>query len=227
MDDSPITDKKPSKAKIIWIVALVLLLIACNTAWGLFYFNQQNKLNQSIRSLGVDKQVLKEELVDAKKSTKIDDTSDEWREIPELKVKYKVTSNTKDLTYLYENGSVSFSTKSLSDSSYKGKNPSGNTIDAYLCGLSGSDMGGGFSAGGFGLVDNYKENAEKQKPDIVKKLSNGKTVVYYTEAAGNGSGTTDAQNAITPTPAQGCSQALRDSAIKATKEAVNSLQSID
>lgn len=120
MNDSTFTDKKPSKAKIIWLVIIVLLLIASNTAWGLFYFSQQNKLNDNIRSLKIEKQAIKDELADAKKSTK--SNSDlEYREIPELGVKYKLDDTTKDLTYSYngtkDNETISWSSIELSNKS--------------------------------------------------------------------------------------------------------------
>lgn len=225
MDNSSFTDNKPSKAKIVWIVLLTIILIASNTAWGLFYFQQQGNTNAKISKLSVENSVLGEELADAKAADK--NSNSGWRDIPELGVRYKVTDVTKDLTYLYENNYVSFSTKALSDSSYKGKNPSGNTIDAYFCGLSGNGMGGGFSSGTLSLSSDYEENPEKQKPSIVKKLSSKKTAIFYTDSPGNGSGTTDEKNAITPIPAEGCDKTLRENAIKAAEEAVNSLRSID
>ncbi len=168
MDDSPITDKKPSKAKIIWIILLVLLLIAANTAWGLFYFNQQTKLNQNIRSLGVEKQVLKEELADAKKSAKPSDDSSQWREIPELGVKYKVTDDTKDLTYTFNSSTkdhVSFSTIALTKKSNKTDNDTDSCWSA---------------SGAGGAITKYSAGEEADtNGDPVEKVSGAKKIGNY------------------------------------------------
>lgn len=114
MNDSSSTDKKSNKAKIIWFIIIVLALIASNTTWGLLYFNQRTALSEKINKLTVEKQLLSEELADSKKAAANAEDSDvKWREIPELGVKYKVTDETKDLTYSYnktETTFISFST---------------------------------------------------------------------------------------------------------------------
>lgn len=97
------SDKKPSKAKKIWLILVVVALIASNTAWVLFYFKQQGELQATIAQLKVDKTKLSRDLAAAKKeaSKKTESETTEWREIPELGVKYKLDSQTEKLTYSY------------------------------------------------------------------------------------------------------------------------------
>lgn len=137
MDDSSFKDNRPSKAKIVWIVLLTIILIASNTAWGLFYFQQQGNTNAKISKLSVEKEVLEEELADAKKSASKNDDDIEYREIQELGVKYKLDDETKDLTYAYhgnkeDGGMISWSTISISKKSEGDK--SCNSYDGFMVG---------------------------------------------------------------------------------------------
>lgn len=123
-------EEKPSRAKTVWLVLVVLALIASNTAWGLFFFKQQTELQATITELKTEKAQLQKELADAKSASKEDDGADEWREIPELGLKYIFNDDTEKLTYAYhgstEGGSIHWSTKSLSD-----KSEGDNSCDGY------------------------------------------------------------------------------------------------
>ena len=132
MDDTPTTfspvEQKPSRKKTIWLVVLVLLLITSNTAWGLFYYQQQTKLQAEITKLETEKTRLNKELADAKSSADSEESSD-YREIPEIGVQFKVSDATKDLTYTYDpvNDFISFSTVNLIKTAGEDKeNPGSN-----------------------------------------------------------------------------------------------------
>lgn len=114
------TDVKPGKKKTIWLVIVILALITSNTAWGLFYYQQQTKLQAEITKLETEKTRLNKELADAKSSADSEDSSD-YREIPELGVKYKLDSTTDKLTYNYngekDNEVITWTTLDLANKS--------------------------------------------------------------------------------------------------------------
>lgn len=95
------TEQKPSKKKTIWLVIVIVVLIASNVAWVLFYIKQQSELNTTISTLTARNLKLANDNKNLQNTgDKTDDTA-EYREIPELGVKYKVTDENKDLTYSY------------------------------------------------------------------------------------------------------------------------------
>lgn len=104
------TSDKHSKAKTVWLLIIIFLLGVSNTAWGLFYFKQNQNtqnLNSEISTLNNEKTTLAGQVSSLqttnKKLTTNDQTKEQsqWREIPELGVQYKITDNNKDLTYQY------------------------------------------------------------------------------------------------------------------------------
>lgn len=118
------TDAKPSKKKTIWLVVVILALIASNTGWALFFFKQQGELNAKISILTVQVAKLKKDnkaLQDEVDKAGDAEADSGYREIPELGVKYKLDSDTKDLTYSYngvkDNETISWSTIKLSNKS--------------------------------------------------------------------------------------------------------------
>lgn len=120
------TDKKSGKAKTIWLILVILLLIISNTVWGLLWYNQNttktgletknSKLNSDNSKLSDSVKSLKA----ANEKAKVD-SSTQWRDIPEFGVKYKLDSDTKNLSYSYaggkDGGTISWSSIALSNKS--------------------------------------------------------------------------------------------------------------
>lgn len=120
------TDKKSGKAKTTWLILMILLLIISNTVWGLLWYTQNtaktdletknSKLNSDNSKLSDSVKSLKT----ANDKAKVD-SSVQWREIPELGVKYKLDNDTKTLTYSYaggkDGGTISWSSIALSNKS--------------------------------------------------------------------------------------------------------------
>ena len=121
--------KRSHKTRWIVIALIILLVIAINATWGWLYSSKRtdfhNQLNDAKQTTKTQKDAnakLANELADSKArladkdSQKPDtqQTSSDYREIPELGVKYKLDDETKDLTYSYTgNDSIGFSTVSL------------------------------------------------------------------------------------------------------------------
>lgn len=171
MDNSSSTEKKSNKAKIIWFTLLVLALIASNTTWGLLYFNQRTALNEKINKLTVEKQLLSEELADSKKAAaNAEDNDVQWREIPELGVKYKLDSDTKDLTYSYQgvkdSESVNWSTIKLSNKSTEtnGCNSYDGTVVSWSKQASELSDGGTKTVGGQKLYRIIPDGGDSLRP---------------------------------------------------------------
>lgn len=172
MDNSSSTEKKSNKAKIIWFTLLVLALIASNTTWGLLYFNQRTALNEKINKLTVDKQLLNEELADSKKAAaaNAEEKDVQWREIPELGVKYKLDSDTKDLTYSYQgvkdSESVNWSTVKLSNKSTEtnGCNSYDGTVVSWSKQASELSDGGTKTVGGQKLYRIIPDGGDSLRP---------------------------------------------------------------
>lgn len=171
MDNSSSTEKKSNKAKIIWFTLLVLALIASNTTWGLLYFNQRTTLNEKINKLTVEKQLLSEELADSKKAAaNAEDNDVQWREIPELGVKYKLDSDTKDLTYSYQgvkdSESVNWSTIKLSNKSTEtnGCNSYDGTVVSWSKQASELSDGGTKTVGGQKLYRIIPDGGDSLRP---------------------------------------------------------------
>lgn len=171
MDNSSSTEKKSNKAKIIWFTLLVLALIASNTTWGLLYFNQRTALNEKINKLTVEKQLLSEELADSKKAAaNAEDNDVQWREIPELGVKYKLDSDTKDLTYSYQgvkdSESVNWSTVKLSNKSTEtnGCNSYDGTVVSWSKQASELSDGGTKTVGGQKLYRIIPDGGDSLRP---------------------------------------------------------------
>lgn len=121
MDDnttnfSPV-EKKPSRKKAIWVTIIILLLIASTTALGMLYFSQQATLNADITALKDQNAQLTKDNKALQADNKDSSSSSDYREIPELGVKYKITNQTKDVTYAYtfdtKNAGVGISTTKL------------------------------------------------------------------------------------------------------------------
>lgn len=172
MDNSSSTEKKSNKAKIIWFTLLVLALIASNTTWGLLYFNQRTALNEKINKLTVEKQLLNEELADSKKAAaaNAEEKDVQWREIPELGVKYKLDSDTKDLTYSYQgvkdSESVNWSTIKLSNKSTEtnGCNSYDGTVVSWSKQASELSDGGTKTVGGQKLYRIIPDGGDSLRP---------------------------------------------------------------
>ena len=166
------TEKKSSRKKIIWFILIVLALIASNTAWGLLYFNQRTALNEKINKLTVEKQLLNEELADSKKAAaaNAEDNDVQWREIPELGVKYKLDSDTKDLTYSYQgvkdSESVNWSTIKLSNKSTdtNGCNSYDGTVVSWSRQASELSDGGTKTVGGQKLYRIIPDGGDSLRP---------------------------------------------------------------
>ncbi len=127
--------KRPSKAKTIWLVIVIFLFGLSNTAWGLFYYkqNQDNgslssksnnlsksndQLSSKVKKLNSEISTLNEKIA---KNTE-EDASNTWRVIPEMNIKYKLDADTADLTYTYLGGAtpspyITWTSKSLTDKS--------------------------------------------------------------------------------------------------------------
>lgn len=114
--NSPV-EQKPSRKKTIWLVIIILALIASNTGWALFYLKQQGELTTKINTLTAQNLKLTKDNKDLQNADSNAEDTSEYREIPELGVKYKVTDDTKNLTYVYDynkdNVRVSFSSMDL------------------------------------------------------------------------------------------------------------------
>ena len=172
MDNSSSTEKKSNKAKIIWFILIVLALIASNTTWGLLYFNQRTALNEKISKLTVEKQLLNEELADSKKAAaaNAEDEDVQWREIPELGVKYKLDSDTEDLTYSYQgvkdSESVNWSTVKLSNKSTdtNGCNSYDGTVVSWSRQASELSDGGTKTVGGQKLYRIIPDGGDSLRP---------------------------------------------------------------
>ncbi|OGL34260.1 hypothetical protein A3F64_02700 [Candidatus Saccharibacteria bacterium RIFCSPHIGHO2_12_FULL_42_8] len=172
MDNSSPTEKKSNKAKIIWFILIVLALIASNTTWGLLYFNQRTALNEKISKLTVEKQLLNEELADSKKAAaaNAEDSDVQWREIPELGVKYKLDSDTEDLTYSYQGAKdsegVNWSTIKLSNKSTdtNGCNSYDGTVVSWSRQASELSDGGTKTVGGKKLYRIIPDGGDSLRP---------------------------------------------------------------
>lgn len=215
-----------SKAKTIWIIVILFFIGVSNSVWGLLYFkqlDQKKQIDSQVSTLTTEKSALNTKVSSLEGRVKsladAADTTDKttWREVPELGLKYKVTDTTKDFTYLFsgtdkpgDTGSIQTSSKALSVSSYKAKNASGSTIDAYLCGLQGD---GALSAASISIAKSLGTDQAKLSTVKSKKLSNGSYLIIQSGGAGNGSGTTDKNNALDPTPVNGCDKKLQDTAL--------------
>lgn len=102
--------EKHSKAKTMWLLVILFLLVLSNTVWGLFALQLNNEREQetkSASSLAIQKLSLESKLKDVEatksevpKESSATDTS--WRQIPELGVKFKATETNRDLTYSYD-----------------------------------------------------------------------------------------------------------------------------
>lgn len=128
MDETPsyidTSTPKLSKKKTIWLILIIIALIASNVSWALFFFKQQGELNTKISILTAknlklenDNKTLKEE--NDKNSSEAANSGD-YREIPELGVKYEENDKTKDATYAYvtskdKNNIIHISTKTLTE----------------------------------------------------------------------------------------------------------------
>jgi hypothetical protein len=133
--NSPV-EQKPSRKKTIWLVIIILALIASNTGWALFYLKQQGELTAQINTLKAQNIKLTKDNKDLQsKDDSVDTTV--YREIPELGVKYKVTDQTKDLTYTYlADGTVriGFSTVALTDAGCDSSGMAAGAIARYKAG---------------------------------------------------------------------------------------------
>lgn len=100
------TKKKSGKAKTIWLILVILLLIISNTVWGLLWYTQDTKItdlgtkNDKLNSQNSKLSDSNKSLKAANEKSKVD-SSVQWREMPEFGVKYKLDDDTKDLTYSY------------------------------------------------------------------------------------------------------------------------------
>lgn len=100
---------------------MILALIASNVAWALFFVKQQGELNAKINILTAQNLKLAKDnksLQDESDKSSADDSTD-YREIPELGVKYKLDGTTKNVTYSYANYGdkfISVSTTNVYDS---------------------------------------------------------------------------------------------------------------
>lgn len=94
---------QPSKKKTVWLVIVIVLLIASNTAWGLIFYSLQTSSQKTITELKIERTKLERDLASAKKnaSQQTADADTEWREIPEMGVKYQITDKNKDFIYAY------------------------------------------------------------------------------------------------------------------------------
>lgn len=94
---------QPSKKKTVWLVVVIILLIASNTAWGLIFYSLQTSSQKTITELKIERTKLERDLASTKKNSnqQTADADTEWREIPELGVKYQITDKNKDFIYAY------------------------------------------------------------------------------------------------------------------------------
>lgn len=129
MDETPsyidTSTPKTSKKKTIWLILIIVALIASNVSWALFFFKQQGELNTKIsiltaKNLKLEKDNKSLEEENDKNASEAAKSGD-YREIPELGVKYKLTDETETLTYSYsgvkDNESISWSSIALSEKS--------------------------------------------------------------------------------------------------------------
>lgn len=123
--------KRSHKTRWIVIALVVILVLAINATWGWLYSNKRNnfhsQLNNAKQTASDQKnktQQLASELADSKQRLAEKDkqkpdsqqTSSDFRQIPELGVQYSLNDSTKDLTYSYTGSdSIGFSTAALVD----------------------------------------------------------------------------------------------------------------
>ncbi len=222
-----------SSHKARWVVAalVIILMLAINATWAWLYHskrtdfhnqlndakqtaaNQKNKNAQLTTELTASKQKLAQKTNQKAQSQPV--TSD-YRDIPELGVKYKLTDQTKNLTYTYKVDSsksgntvdrVGFSTVALTESGAKEENLSANNFQNPC--TSGSMPAGLLSRYSPGQIVESQNKPIDQVSDAIKV---GNYYFLYT----------------TPQAACGQSQdnSMQQQAIAAAKEAANSLQLI-
>mgnify|MGYP003393045902 CR=1 FL=1 len=214
MDDTPSyigsTEQKPSKKKTIWLVLVILALIASNVAWGLFFVKQQGELNTKISILTAKNLKLAQDNKDLQNADNKDEDVTVYREVPELGVKYKITDQTKDLTYAYsygfEKSSVGFSSTALI------KAANANNHDGTL--LCGSENGAA------GIITSYKAGDKLDLADVstpIEQVKDAKKVGSNYFVIAKPQGVCSEDKTI---------QALDDKAIQAAQAAFASLKAI-
>lgn len=229
MDNSEFIDKKPSRAKTIWLIVVILALIASSVSFTLFYLKQKSEidtLKAQNSKLADDNKSLESE------NNKVVVPQGEYRDIPELGVKYKVTDETKEITYVYNPSGtkafVNISTVALSKDSYKAT-LDGDPYDV-MCSL---DTGftptsivfglpGDVPVPGMGEMTFAQESKAGNKS--VKKISD---TVYAYFGGENGLDDGLGYAEYVPAPSNGCDQNLIKQAQASAKELFESLEPIE
>jgi len=181
--DTP--DKKPSKAKTIWLVLIILALIASNVSWALFFLKQQGELNTKITILTAQNAKLAKDNKSLQsendKLSSASTVSGDYREIPEFGVKYKVTDEIKKLTYAYDEQLTNFPTVTFTNISSAGRPQSYSppNITQY------TDEKFKTETGSSGSLETYV----KKNPKDVRTI--GKYTYVLTTSAGAGQTPTD------------------------------------
>lgn len=144
--NSPV-EQKPSRKKTIWLVLIILALIASNTGWALFYLKQQGEMTAKINTLTAQNLKLTKDNKELQNADSETDNTTVYREIPELGVKYKVTDDTKNLTYTYsaENKlpGIGLSTVALTDAGCDSSGKVAGSIGQYKAGFDLNATGSG------------------------------------------------------------------------------------
>lgn len=122
--------KRSHKTRWIVIALVIILVLVINATWGWLYSNKRsdfnNKLNSAQQTAKSQKEktakladelaASKQRLAEKDNKPETQSTTSDYREIPELGVKYKLDDETKELTYSYTGSdSVGFSTPALID----------------------------------------------------------------------------------------------------------------
>ncbi len=184
---NPSVEQKPSRKKTIWLVLIILALIASNTGWVLFYLKQQGEMTAKINTLTAQNLKLAKDNKDLQNAdSKTDDTAD-YREIPELGVKYKITNDNKDLTYKYSLSSegklesVAISFKSVFSEPIEDSSNSYETFPytAVVMKYSKNQLGN-FNIMGETDINAYK----KESPQYVKKVGDDTYVIVVPDGGG-------------------------------------------
>lgn len=223
-----------SSRKTRWLVAglIIILVLVINATWAWLYYNKRtdfhNQLSSAKQTAADQKSKntqLSSELADSKQRLAEKDkqknptpqVASDYREIPELGVKYKLTDQTKVLTYTYKVDSsksgdtidsIGFSTVDLTNSGAKQENLSANNFQNPC---TSSSMPAG-------LLNRYSAGQVVQSQNKpIEQVSNATKIGDY--------------YFIYTAPQAACGQSqnssMQQQAIAAAKEAVSSLQPVN
>lgn len=172
MDETPsymdTSTQKPSKKKTIWLILIIVALIASNVSWALFFFKQQGELTTKNNILLAKVAKLEKENKDLESKSNQTSADSEYREIPELGVKYKIDADNINLSYayatdeIYQRGgghkSIALATAELIDAGCGFTEFNGEAVDEGM-------LGGWtkYSEGDMIDPDPYDDSTSKQK----------------------------------------------------------------